>query len=183
MSIDEKLPTEGVSSPPSGVYEATGNDKPAGGTWLDNGTVSPTAREAGEPEAPAEERKTKSIGLITLALCMATFLAALDVAVVTTALPFIADELGASQSAYSWVGSAYLLPYSALGPFWAKCSDVFGRKPILLAANIVFFVGSIVCASADSVAMLIAGRAVQGMGGGGLVLLTTITISDLVNMR
>ena len=183
MSIDEKIPTADESSPSSRVEEATGNDEPAGVSEQDNSAASPTAQDADKLEAPEEEKKTKSIGLITLALCMATFLAALDVAVVTTALPFIADELGASQSAYSWVGSAYLLPYSALGPFWAKCSDVFGRKPILLAANIVFFAGSIVCARADSVAMLIAGRAVQGMGGGGLVLLTNITISDLVSMR
>ena len=134
-------------------------------------------------EASTSGRSTASVTVIMLALCMATFLAALDVAVVTTALPYIAKDFNASQSAYSWIGSAYLLTYAAITPFWAKCSDIFGRKPILLLANVIFLVGSLVCALAHSGAMLIAGRAVQGAGGGGLIILVNITISDLFSMR
>ncbi len=129
------------------------------------------------------DRSKTSITLIMLALCMAAFLAALDVAVVTTALPEISQDLHASQTAYSWIGSAYLLTYAAITPFWAKCSDIFGRKPVLLIANVVFLVGSLVCALANSAAMLIAGRAVQGAGGGGLIILVNITVSDLVSLR
>ena len=134
-------------------------------------------------EAPASGRSKPSITVIILALCMATFLAALDVAIVTTALPYIAEAFNASQTAYSWVGSAYLLTYAAFTPFWAKCSDIFGRKPILLLANVIFLVGSLVCGLAHSIAMLIAGRAVQGAGGGGLIILVNITISDLFSLR
>ena len=134
-------------------------------------------------EVSTPERSTTSVTIIILALCMATFLAALDVAVITTALPYISKDLNASQTAYSWIGSAYLLTYSAISPFWAKCSDIFGRKQILLLANVIFFVGSLVCALANSTAMLIAGRAVQGAGGGGLIILVNITISDLFSMR
>ncbi|KAM3068359.1 hypothetical protein ACMFMG_009496 [Clarireedia jacksonii] len=134
-------------------------------------------------DVAAPERKKGSMAIITVALGMATFLAALDVAVVTTALPNITADFKASQTAYSWIGSAYLLTYSSITPLWAKMSDVFGRKPILLAANVVFFVGSLVCARSSSVGMLIAGRAIQGGGGGGLVVLVNITLADLVSLR
>jgi MFS family permease len=66
---------------------------------------------------------------------------------------------------------------------WAKFSDIFGRKPILMAANVVFFVGCLVCALSHNVGMLIAGRAVQGMGGGGLITLVSVSIGDLFSMR
>lgn len=66
---------------------------------------------------------------------------------------------------------------------WAKLSDIWGRKPLLLAAVAWFFVSSIVCATAPSMQVLIVGRALQGVAGGGLIQLTTITISDLFSMR
>ena len=142
------------------------------------------AKEVTDPkEAPAPGPSKASATVIMLALCMATLLAALDVAVVTTALPYIAKDFNASQSAYSWIGSAYVLTFAAITPFSAKCSDIFGRKPVLLLANVVFLVGSLVCALAHSAAMLIAGRAVQGAGGGGLIVLVNITISDLFSLR
>jgi MFS family permease len=94
------------------------------------------------------------------ALCMATFLAALDVAVVTTTLPDIAGSLQASQKSCSWVGSAYLLTYASTTLFWAKTSDIFGRNPVLLVANVIFLIGSLICPLSKSVAILIAGRAV-----------------------
>ena len=134
-------------------------------------------------EKPVPERSAASVTIIILALCVATFLAALDVTVITTALPEITKDLRASQTAYTWIGSAYLLTYSAISPFWAKCSDIFGRKPILLLANVIFLVGSLICALSYSPAMLIAGRAIQGAGGGGLIILVNITISDLFSMR
>lgn len=154
-----------------------------------NNDAKTTAHEADAPSkneekpAAASERKKGSMVIIMVALGMAIFLAALDVAVVTTALPAITSHFKASQAAYSWIGSAYLLTYAAITPFWAKSSDIFGRKPILLAANIIFFVGSLVCALSNSAGMLIAGRAVQGAGGGGLIVLVNITIGDLVSMR
>lgn len=66
---------------------------------------------------------------------------------------------------------------------WAKFSDIFGRKPILIVANIVFFVGTLVAALSYSIAMLIAARAIQGIGGGGLITLVNISIGDLFSMR
>jgi MFS family permease len=88
-----------------------------------------------------------------------------------------------SPAAYTWVGSAYLLGAAGSTPLWAKFSDIFGRKPIMVVANIVFFLGTLVCALAISVGMLLTGRAIQGVGGAGLLTLVSIAVGDLFSMR
>ncbi|MCJ1411603.1 hypothetical protein MMC19_005694 [Ptychographa xylographoides] len=156
-----------------------------------NGTgLSPSASSVGiaEPEKkpPPPQEKERSRGkviLLMLALCMAVFLAALDMTIITTALPTIAASFQASEADYTWVGSAYLLAAAAATPTWGKVSDIFGRKPVILLANIVFFVGSLICALSINVKMLLAGRVIQGIGGGGLIILVNICISDLFSMR
>lgn len=80
-------------------------------------------------------------------------------------------------------GSAYLLATAAGGPIWCSFSDIFGRKPILLAAMSIFFLSSIICAAARSMAMLIAGKGLEGLANSGLVQLANITISDLFSVR
>lgn len=114
---------------------------------------------------------------------MAVFLAALDQTIVTTALPTIARDLKASQADYTWIGSAYLLAGAAAMPMWSKISDIFGRKPILLLANFLFFIGSLICALSINIGMLQAGRVIQGIGAGGLMTLVNICISDMFSMR
>lgn len=114
---------------------------------------------------------------------MAVFLAALDMTIVATALPTIAADFNISQADYTWIGSAYLLACAASTPAWGKVSDIFGRKPVLLIANVVFFVGSLLCGVSVNVDMLIAGRVIQGIGGGGLLSLVNICIGDLFSMR
>ncbi|KAH0349305.1 putative MFS transporter, partial [Aureobasidium melanogenum] len=133
--------------------------------------------------SPADEPRSKvQIAAILLALNLALFVAALDQTIVSTALPTIASELH-SASGYTWVGSAYLLANAAAAPIWAKLSDIWGRKIILLTSVAWFFVSSIICATAPSMSVLIAGRALQGVGGGALIQVTIITISDLFSMR
>lgn len=131
---------------------------------------------------PLEERGRARIALIMTALGMAVFLAALDVTIITTALPTISEYFH-SSAGYTWIGSAYLLGNAASVPSWGKISDIWGRKPVLLIANVVFMIGSLVAALANSIGMLIAARAIQGIGGGGLVTLVNICISDLFSMR
>jgi MFS family permease len=97
-------------------------------------------------------------------------------------LPTISEHFG-SAAGFTWIGSAYLLGAASSTPIWAKFSDIFGRKPILMSANIVFFVGSLVAALSKSIGMLIAARAVQGIGGGGLITLVSVSIGDLFSMR
>lgn len=98
-------------------------------------------------------------------------------------MPTIANRFNASQAEYTWIGSAYLLAAAAATPVWGNLSDIWGRKPILLLANLIFFVGSLVAAVSVSIDMLLIGRAIQGIGGGGLLILANICISDLFSMR
>lgn len=114
---------------------------------------------------------------------MALFLAALDITIITTALPTIAQHFHASASGYTWVGSSYLLANAASVPLWGKLSDIWGRKPIIILANVVFMAGSLIAALSNSIGLLIGGRVVQGIGGGGLIILVNICIADLFSMR
>jgi EmrB/QacA subfamily drug resistance transporter len=139
-------------------------------------------QEEPKDDHPYNGRSKGKVAVIMLALCMAVFLAALDVTIVTTALPTITEHFG-SASGYTWIGSAFMLANAASIPSWGKVSDIFGRKPMLLLANIIFMIGSLVAALSNSIGMLIAARAVQGLGGGGLVILVNITIGDLFSLR
>jgi EmrB/QacA subfamily drug resistance transporter len=116
-------------------------------------------------------------GLIT-----GMFLAALDQSIVATALPRITSDLGGLDH-LSWVVTAYLLTSTASTPLWGKISDLYGRRPMFQAAILVFLAGSLVAGFAQSMEQLIAARAVQGIGGGGLMALAMATIGDIVPPR
>ncbi|KAK3117332.1 hypothetical protein LTR53_001449 [Teratosphaeriaceae sp. CCFEE 6253] len=122
------------------------------------------------------------LAAILTALYLALGIAALDQTIMATSIPTIAAQLH-SASGYVWIGSAYLLANAAAGPIWAKCSDIWGRKPALLGAVALFAGASIMAALSVSMNMLIAARALQGTAGGGLLQLVFITISDLFSMR
>jgi MFS family permease len=89
----------------------------------------------------------------------------------------------ATESGYSWMASSYLLANAACIPLWGKISDIWGRKPIILLANFIFLVGSLICALAINLPMILAGRAIQGVGGGGIIVLAQICVSDLFSVR
>ena len=110
------------------------------------------------------------------------FLAALDQSIVGTALPRITSELGGLNK-LSWVVTAYLLTQTASTPLWGKISDLYGRKLIFQAAIVIFLVGSLLSGMSESIGMLIAFRAVQGLGGGGLFALALATMGDIVPPR
>lgn len=167
------------------------SDKPAPETSLapkdvaEKDAVSASDSTGGEEAAEEAERPQRSklkIALIMLSLGISVLLVALDITIITTALPTIAEKFQ-SASGYTWIGSAYLIANSAATPIWGKVSDIFGRKPCLLITNVIFFIGSLLAAVAVNMNMLIAARVVQGIGGGGLIVLVNITISDLFAMR
>lgn len=132
-------------------------------------------------ETPLVREKWR-LYLILAAFYLGLFLSALDVTIIAQSIPTICSELH-SAAGYVWVGGAYLLANAATGPIWAKCSDIWGRKPMILAAVSLFAVASILAALSTNMPMLIAGRALQGTAGGGLVQLSIITISDLFSVR
>ncbi|KAI0637000.1 MFS amino acid permease [Trametes polyzona] len=123
-----------------------------------------------------------NIPLVFAGLMCCTFLAALDQTIVATALPTIVEKLGGGKE-YSWVGSAYLLATSALSPVYGKISDIIGRKPVLYASIVVFLIGSALCGAAQNMIWLVVCRAVQGIGGGGIIQMVQITISDIVSLQ
>ena len=145
-------------------------DRESNTEYHDNEKAVPAAPK---DDDPYNGRSKGKVAVIMLALCMAVFLAALDVTIVTTALPTISEHFE-SAAGYTWIGSAFLLANAASIPSWGKVSDIFGRKPMLLLANVIFMVGSLVAALSNSIGMLIVARAVQGLGGGGLVILVNI---------
>jgi hypothetical protein len=136
----------------------------------------------GAPDDEHAPRTKLQIALIMFSLAVAVLLVALDITIVTTALPTISEELK-SAAGYTWIGTAYLIAQSAATPIWGKVSDIFGRKPILLLTNAIFFVGSLLAGVSVNMNMLIAARVIQGIGGGGLITLVNITISDLFSVR
>ncbi|EPE10510.1 major facilitator superfamily transporter [Ophiostoma piceae UAMH 11346] len=144
--------------------------------------VNALAYTPAAPQSQAEKMTTIQIVLLMSALCMSVFLAALDMTIVTTALPTIAEDFG-SSAGFVWVGSAFMLGSAAATASWGKFSDVFGRKPVLLCANLVFLLGCALCGAAKTLPTVIAGRAVQGIGAGGLLTLVNIIIGDLFSAR
>ncbi|KAI1101940.1 MFS general substrate transporter [Jackrogersella minutella] len=141
----------------------------------------PTIEPLDVLEAPKVRTKLR-IYSILVSLYLVLFVAALDQTIVATTIPTISASLH-SASGYIWIGGAYLLANAAAGPIWAKCSDIWGRKPALLSAVGIFAVASMIAALSRNMQMLIAARALQGAAGGALMQLVTITISDLFSMR
>lgn len=142
----------------------------------------PVAAAPTSDASPAQEPSALQLAIIVVPLCAALFLAALDITIVTTALPTIVADFN-SSAGYTWIGSAYLLTNAAFTPTWGKLSDIWGRKPILLLVAFIFFVGSTLAATSVSISMLIVARCIQGLGGGGLVVLVNICVSELVSPR
>ena len=120
--------------------------------------------------------------MVFSALLLVLLLAALDQTIVSTALPTIVGDLGGIQH-LSWVVTAYLLSSTIVAPIYGKLGDLYGRKRLLQAAVVIFLAGSALCGLAQSMFELIAFRAVQGLGGGGLIVLVIATVGDLVPPR
>jgi EmrB/QacA subfamily drug resistance transporter len=122
------------------------------------------------------------VGLIFSGLMLVVLLAALDQTIVATALPTIVGDLG-GLGKLSWVTSAFLLAQTAVTPLYGKFGDLVGRKRVLQGAVLLFLAGSALCGQAGSMTELIAFRAVQGLGAGGLIVLTQAVIGDIVPPR
>jgi MFS family permease len=113
---------------------------------------------------------------------LATLLAALDQTIVATALPKIVSDLNGFEH-LSWVVTAYLVSSTVTVPLYGKLSDLYGRRLLFLVAIVVFLVGSALCGAAQSMGELIAFRALQGIGAGGLIPLSQAAIADLFPPR
>ena len=131
------------------------------------------------PRAPLTPREVRTI-LMSLLLTM--FLAALDQTIVATALPTIGRQFG-DVSSLSWVITAYLLASTAVAPVFGTLSDIYGRRVMIIASLVLFIAGSILCALAPNMSILILARGLQGLGGGGIMPVVQTVISDVVSPR
>ncbi|HJR39303.1 MAG TPA: MDR family MFS transporter [Nocardioidaceae bacterium] len=124
----------------------------------------------------------RQILVVMAGLMTGMFLSALDQSIVSTALPRITSDLGGLDK-LSWVVTAYLLTATASTPLWGKISDLYGRRLLFQVAIATFLVGSLLAGFSSTIEQLIAFRAVQGLGGGGLMALAMATIGDVVPPR
>ncbi|KAI0901424.1 major facilitator superfamily domain-containing protein [Annulohypoxylon nitens] len=126
-------------------------------------------------ESPTDRKPSAaSIALIMLPLCLSTLLSALDITIV--------GSLG-SVAGYTWIGSAFILASTATTPLWGTIADIWGRKPVILAAIALFLGGSLLCALSPHMDALIAGRVVQGLGSAGMGTMVNIIICDSFSVR
>jgi len=132
--------------------------------------------------APAASTAKPRIVPIFVALMVAMLLSSLDQTILGTALPTIVGELDGVQHML-WVATAYILGATVVMPVYGKLGDLFGRKTIFLVALSIFVAGSILGGFATNMELLIAGRAIQGIGGGGLMILSQAIIADVVPPR
>ena len=132
---------------------------------------------------PGEKPLThKEILTVLSGLMVGLFLAALDQTIVSTALKSIVEDFDGLNH-YTWVVTAYLLTSTASTPLYGKISDLYGRKPVFQFAIVTFLIGSFLAGASQNMSQLIATRALQGLGAGGLMALTFVIIGDIIPPR
>ena len=153
-------------------------------TENDLALCTPTVPPARSRESLAAARKLSNatIALTMMSLCLSVTLSALDLTIVTTAVPAIVGSFK-SRVGYVWIGSAYIFAYAAITPVWGSVADIWGLKPIMLIAVAIFLAGSLLCALAPNMDALIAGRAIQGFGASGMSIMVNVVISDMFSLR
>ncbi|MFB8397476.1 DHA2 family efflux MFS transporter permease subunit [Streptomyces yangpuensis] len=131
---------------------------------------------------PAGEHSSREVLVPIGALLLGLLIAALDQTIVSTALPTIVSDLG-GMAHLSWVVTAYMLAATAATPLWGKLGDQYGRKKLFQYAIVLFLIGSALCGLAQDMPQLIGFRALQGLGGGGLIVLSMAIVGDIVPPR
>ncbi|KAK8133433.1 major facilitator superfamily domain-containing protein [Apiospora sp. TS-2023a] len=120
--------------------------------------------------------------IIISVLCLCTLVSSLDALIITTALPTITDAIG-GQAKYVWIANSFVVSSTVVQPLYAQLSNIFGRRNPMLVSLVLFSLGSGVAGGARNVAMLIAGRSVQGLCSAGLFVLSDLIVCDLVPLR
>jgi len=152
------------------------------------GDISQKSPSPSEQKVTAEDEKPIKKGYgwrfwaIFPGLCIGGLLSALDTTILSTVLPTIASELN-SDTLYVWAINAYFVSTTAVQPLYGQTANIFGRRWLMIVSILLFALGSGLCGGASGTGMLIAARVVQGMGGGGINVMTEIIVADLVPLR
>lgn len=139
----------------------------------------PPATSAYPSSTPLSQPEVRSI---IIGLMLAILLGALDQTIISVSLPEMATDLQ-GVDLLAWVVSGYLIAMAVATPVYGKLGDIYGRRIILSSAIVLFLLASVVCAMAPSMPILVAGRILQGLGGGGLISVAQATIADVVSPR
>jgi EmrB/QacA subfamily drug resistance transporter len=139
-------------------------------------------KERVETPAVAAPLTKTEIHRVFYGLMLAGFLSAVNQTIVATALPTIGRDFGDFEN-LSWVIIAYLLSSTVVAPLYGKLSDIHGRRAMMLTALGLFIAGSAVCAASPNMAILLAGRTLQGIGGGGIVPMVQTSVADMITPR
>ncbi|MGY4710037.1 MDR family MFS transporter [Mycolicibacterium sp. CBM1] len=142
-----------------------------------------TRPSTGAPPEPAAAQVTgRRRNMVFLAVVLGMLLAALDQTIVATALPTVVADLGGAGH-QSWVVTSYLLASTIVTAVVGKLGDTFGRKTVFQAAVLFFLAGSVLCGLAESMSMLVASRALQGIGGGAITVTAVAVIGEVIPLR
>lgn len=129
-----------------------------------------------------ETQPAQPVGLILSAVAVTLLLASLGQTIVSTALPTIVGELGGLDH-LTWVVTAYLLASTVVAPIYGKLGDLYGRKIVLQSAIVIFLIGAVLSGIATSMTFLIIARGIQGLGGGGLIVIAMTIVADIIPPR
>lgn len=135
-----------------------------------------------QTEEPAAFQHSWRVWCIFLVLCLLSFISAVDATIVTTSLPTITHDVGGAEE-YVWIANSFMFASTIPQPLFGQISNIFGRRNPMLFAISLFAIGSGVSGGSKSVGMLITGRTIQGLGTGGLYVLSDIIICDIIPLR
>jgi MFS family permease len=151
-------------------------------TSQDSSSSTSISSEKPEDEAPEFTISTRFL-MAFAALAVLTLMVALDGTSISVALPVIAKKLHGTAIEAFWAGTSFLLASTVFQPNFASFSHIFGRMPVIMVSIILFFVGVMMAALSNDFGLLLAGRSIQGIGGGGIIAMTEIVVTDLVPLR
>ncbi|KAI8377966.1 major facilitator superfamily domain-containing protein [Radiomyces spectabilis] len=145
-------------------------------------TSSPDIPDHVDPDDHVERLGNTSLTILTICLCTGAFLSAMDTSIVNTIFNVIGTEFH-SANLTVWIVVSYMLCTSSVQPLYGKLSDIFGRKTILTMIMCFFMIGSWLCGASQNIVQMALARALAGMGGGGLMIMSSVVIHDLVPIR
>ncbi|RPA99576.1 MFS general substrate transporter [Choiromyces venosus 120613-1] len=125
-------------------------------------------------ESAPQWKPSKRLNVVFMTMCLISPAAALDATSISVALPIMSKKLNGTAAEAFWTGTSFLLTSTVFQPIFSALSDIFGRKPLILTALTFFTTGAVVCGLADNFTVILAGRSIQGMGGGGMLVLNQI---------
>ncbi|KAF2216152.1 hypothetical protein CERZMDRAFT_64621 [Cercospora zeae-maydis SCOH1-5] len=134
-------------------------------------------------EIEAAWKPSKQVKLIVMGQCLVVFTISLDMTILTASLPAVSRALNADAISTFWIASSYLLANAVVQPIMAALADIFGRRGTIFTAVALFTIGSVICCATNNVAGMLAGRTIQGIGGGGILSVNLIILSDLIPLR